>query len=135
MIRGLMIGVSKLLQVCCNRKELIGYYDDCMSRFSNRSIFETMEVPPRYRMINPENVTSLDQFNQALRTLLDGLRRKAASGGSLRKFSTGNISATDFKMLYGLVQCTPDLFELQCNDCLRTIYGRILDCCNEKEGA
>ncbi|KAK2643987.1 hypothetical protein Ddye_019182 [Dipteronia dyeriana] len=127
--------VPKLLQVCCNPKELIGYYDDCMLRFSNRSICETMEVSPRYRMINPENVTSLDQFNQALRTLLDGLRRKAASGGSLRKFSTRNISSSDFKTLYGLVQCTPELFERQCNDCLHTIYGRIRDCCDEKEGA
>ncbi|KAK3173871.1 hypothetical protein Dsin_032973 [Dipteronia sinensis] len=127
--------VSKLLQVCCNPKEAIGFYDDCMLRFSNRSIFETMEVAPRYRMINPANVTSLDQFNQALRNLLDGLRRKAASGGSFGKFATGNVSAPDFKTLYGLVQCTPDLSELQCSDCLDTIAGRIPDCCNEKEGA
>ncbi|KAL5842133.1 hypothetical protein ACOSQ3_012736 [Xanthoceras sorbifolium] len=94
-----------------------------------------MEVAPRYRMINPENVTSLDQFNQVLRSLLDGLRSKAASGGSLLKFATGNTSAPDFKTLYGLVQCTPDLSELQCNDCLDTIAGRIPDCCNGKEGA
>ncbi|KAH7569244.1 hypothetical protein JRO89_XS06G0130000 [Xanthoceras sorbifolium] len=127
--------VSKLLEVCCNPKEAIGFYDDCMLRFSNRSIFKTMEVAPRYRMINPENVTSLDQFNQVLRSLLDGLRSKAASGGSLLKFATGNTSAPDFKTLYGLVQCTPDLSELQCNDCLDTIAGRIPDCCNGKEGA
>ncbi|KAL5840068.1 hypothetical protein ACOSQ4_012676 [Xanthoceras sorbifolium] len=127
--------VSKLLEVCCNPKEAIGFYDDCMLRFSNRSIFKTMEVAPRYRMINPENVTSLDQFNQVLRSLLDGLRSKAASGGSLLKFTTGNTSAPDFKTLYGLVQCTPDLSELQCNDCLDTIAGRIPDCCNGKEGA
>ncbi|KAL5772697.1 hypothetical protein ACOSQ2_012621 [Xanthoceras sorbifolium] len=94
-----------------------------------------MEVAPRYRMINPENVTSLDQFNQVLRSLLDGLRSKAASGGSLLKFATGNTSAPDFKTLYGLVQCTLDLSELQCNDCLDTIAGRIPDCCNGKEGA
>ncbi|KAH7569090.1 hypothetical protein JRO89_XS06G0103600 [Xanthoceras sorbifolium] len=94
-----------------------------------------MEVAPRYRMINLENVTSLDQFNQVLRSLLDGLRSKAASGGSLLKFATGNTSAPDFKTLYGLVQCTPDLSELQCNDCLDTIAGRIPDCCNGKEGA
>ncbi|KAK2643991.1 hypothetical protein Ddye_019186 [Dipteronia dyeriana] len=77
--------VSKLLHVCCIPKDVIGFYDDCMLRFSNRSIFGTVEVAPRYRMINLENVTSLDQVNQALRNLLDGLRRKAASGGSLGK--------------------------------------------------
>ncbi|KAK0577871.1 hypothetical protein LWI29_001571 [Acer saccharum] len=85
-------------------------------------------------MWNNQNVTSVDQFNQVLRTLLEGLRSKAASGSSIRKFATGNASAPDFKILYALVQCTPDLSQDECSDCLIRNTGDIPECCNGKEG-
>ncbi|TXG47120.1 hypothetical protein EZV62_026414 [Acer yangbiense] len=115
--------ISKLTQLCPYRKEAIGWYDTCMLRYSNRDIFHIMdaETSLRYYLCNPNNVSSLDQFNQVLENLLDGLRSNAASGGSLGKFAVGYASAPAFKTLYALVQCTPDLFEQECNDCLVSI--------------
>ncbi|TXG47184.1 hypothetical protein EZV62_026478 [Acer yangbiense] len=92
------------------------------------------ETSLRYYLCNPNNVSSLDQFNQVLETLVDGLRRKAASGGSLGKFAVGYASAPDFKTLYAHVQCTPDLSELECNDRLVSITGGFFKRCDEKEG-
>ncbi|KAI9198760.1 hypothetical protein LWI28_021702 [Acer negundo] len=126
--------ISKLTQLCPNRREAIGWYDNCMLRYSNRTILGIKETSPRFYKWNLNNVSSLVQFNQVLRTLLEGLRSKAASGGSVRKFAAGNTSAPDFKTLYALVQCTPDLSEMECNDCLVTITGYIPRCCNGKEG-
>ncbi|KAK4858517.1 hypothetical protein QYF36_017587 [Acer negundo] len=87
-----------------------------------------------FYMWNTQNVTSVDQFNQVLRTLLEGLRSKAASGSSIRKFATGNASAPDFKILYALVQCTPDLSRDECSDCLIRNTGYIPECCDGKAG-
>ncbi|KAK4857539.1 hypothetical protein QYF36_002222 [Acer negundo] len=128
--------ISKLTQLCPYRKEAIGWYDNCMLRYSNRDIFHIMdtEASLRYYLCNPNNVSSLVQFNQVLENLLDGLRSKAASGGSLGKFAVGKASAPDFKTLYALVQCTPDLSEQECNDCLVSITGGFFKRCDGKEG-
>ncbi|KAL5772973.1 hypothetical protein ACOSQ2_012897 [Xanthoceras sorbifolium] len=110
--------VSELTQSCPNQKEAIGQYDKCMLRYSNRTIFGVKETSRSFYMWNTQNVSSVDQFNQVLTTLLASLRSRAASGSSLRKFATGNATAPDFKTLYALVQCTPDLSKEECSDCL-----------------
>ncbi|KAK2644339.1 hypothetical protein Ddye_019534 [Dipteronia dyeriana] len=111
---------SCITQLCPNQKEVIGWYDNCI-----------METSPLFYKWNINNVSSLVQFNQVLRTLLEGLRSKAASGSSVSKFTAGKTSAPDFKTLYALVQCTPDVSKMECNDCLVTITGYIpTRCCN-----
>ncbi|TXG47186.1 hypothetical protein EZV62_026480 [Acer yangbiense] len=126
--------ISTLTTICPNQKEAIGWYDNCMLSYSNKTIFRTVDIVRRFYMWNPQNVTSVDQFNQVLRTLLEGLRSKAASGSSIRKFATGNASAPDFKILYALVQCTPDLSRDECSDCLIRNTGDIPVCCDGKAG-
>ncbi|KAK3187703.1 hypothetical protein Dsin_027264 [Dipteronia sinensis] len=126
--------VSTLTTICPNQKEAIGWYDHCMLSYSNQTIFRTMDTGRRFYMWNTKNVTSVDQFNQVLWTLLEGLRSKAASGSSIRKFATGNATAPDFKILYALVQCTPDLSRNECSDCLIRNTGDIPVCCDRKAG-
>ena len=61
---------------------------------------------------------------------MDNLRSKAVAGDSLRKFAAGNGSAPDFKRLYALVQCTPDLSDKECYDCLQGAFEDIPQCCS-----
>ena len=65
---------------------------------------------------------------------MDRKRVQAAAGGSLRKFAVGNATAPNNQTLYSLVQCTPDLFDQDCNDCLAGALGNILQCCGGKQG-
>ncbi|KAF2306689.1 hypothetical protein GH714_020473 [Hevea brasiliensis] len=108
-----------ILQVCPNQKEAIDMYDYCMLRFSNKSIFGVVEESPKYYMWSPNNVSSseLNQFNQVLQALLITLRSEAASGDSTRKFAIGN-GRSGFYTIYALMQCTPDLSQRECDDCL-----------------
>jgi len=53
----------------------------------------------------------------------------AASGDSRRKYSTGSAAASNFQTVYGLVQCTPDLSETDCNRCLDGCISEISSCC------
>ncbi|KAI4295818.1 hypothetical protein L6164_035821 [Bauhinia variegata] len=107
-----------LTQNCPSEKEAIGWYDKCMLRYSNRSIFGTMETDPPYYIWNYKNATSRDKYNEVVRDLLEKLRSKTASGDSRRKFAAANETFLSFQNIFAFLQCTPDLSEQQCNDCL-----------------
>ncbi|PRQ28562.1 putative protein kinase RLK-Pelle-DLSV family [Rosa chinensis] len=128
--------IHALPEICPNQKEALGWYDYCMLRYSNRSIYGMTETMPAFYLWNVQNVSasSLDGFNQELRKLLESLKSEAATGGSLRKFAIGNASSPGFITVYALVQCTPDLSEPECNDCLDGAFAQIPTCCNGKIG-
>ena len=110
---------QQLRRLCPNYKEAVVYYDQCMLRYSNRSIFGAVETSYYWSMGNTQNFSDID-FSQQRAALLLELRGKAASGGSSKKYATGQTSV-DFETIYGLVQCTPDLEYQECYDCLTEI--------------
>ncbi|KAK2991019.1 hypothetical protein RJ640_005501 [Escallonia rubra] len=69
--------------------EAIGWYRNCMVRYSNWTIFHTTESLPSGYMTNPKNASNTSQFNMALATFLYNLRGEAARGDSVHKFATG----------------------------------------------
>ena len=116
---------SFLPQLCPNQKEAIGWYDYCMIRFSDRSIFGIMEINPSMFMWNTDSVSDQDGYKRVLETLFESMRSEAASGGNSLKFAVRTSVTPDLGTLYVLVQCTPDLSEQNCSDCLTDIYGNI----------
>ncbi|KAF9672191.1 hypothetical protein SADUNF_Sadunf11G0015000 [Salix dunnii] len=109
--------------------DVIGVYEHCMIRYSNRSIFGVVDDQRYFYMRNSNNVLDETVFNQAFQTLFARLRAKAASGNSLKKFASGNQSA-GVETVYAIVQCTPDLSEGQCSSCLLVLFRLITNCCN-----
>jgi hypothetical protein len=127
-----------LTRLCPNQKEAIGWYEKCMLRYSNRSIFGIMEESPSFSLSNIDNVIQPDQFNRFLGNFMTKLKEKAASSNDSRvKYATGNEAdvSLNFQTLYGLVQCTPDLSSLNCYICLDNAISEISKCCNNKTGA
>ncbi|KAK6917378.1 Gnk2-homologous domain [Dillenia turbinata] len=123
-----------LLQLCPFQKEAIGWYENCMLRYSNRSIIGVADTSIVIAGWKLQNATDISQFNKDLGGLLDNLRSQAASGGSLKKFATGNVNSGNFVTIYGLVQCTPDLSEIDCNNCLQSATEDIPTYFNGKVG-
>ncbi|KAG5541647.1 hypothetical protein RHGRI_021475 [Rhododendron griersonianum] len=115
----------KLPQLNPIYKGAIGWYGYCMLRYSNKSMTGIQATNPDYYRWNNKNATSVNEFNQALRSLLDGLRSQAASGGARRKFAANYTTGPDFQTIYGLMQCTPDLTQKDCNNCLGWAAGQI----------
>ena len=113
--------------------EAIVWWDQCMLRYSNSSIFGIMETYPGYYIWNV-SANYVAQFNDDLNILLNNLTNEAAAGGSLLKYAAGSAIATDFKRLYALVQCTPDLSEQDCNNCLLVAIADVPQCCAGKVG-
>ncbi|KAK7390995.1 hypothetical protein VNO78_19266 [Psophocarpus tetragonolobus] len=124
---------ANLTELCPNQKEAIGWYEDekCMLRYSDRSI---METAPAYYADNMNNATDLDQFHKDVNTLLGNLTSQAASGDSHFKYAAGAIPGSN-KVIYGLVQCTPDLIGSECSNCLAQSIERIqIDYCKDNIG-
>ena len=103
-----------LIQLCPNQKEAIGWYDNCTLRFSNHSIFGSEDDIPSCYRYNRNNVSDVDGYGKAVKSLLDSMISEAAS--SNLKFATKTSVAPDLSKLYGFVQCTPDLTEQQCKE-------------------
>ncbi|CAL2266833.1 unnamed protein product [Prunus armeniaca] len=125
-----------LTQSCPNQKEAFVVFDQCTLRYASRSIYGAMEIVPNLMLYNIQNVSyDVDGFFQELSTLLQDLRGQAAGNGSLRKFAAGTATANNFQTIYGLAQCTPDLTEQICSDCLGRSLADIPECCQGKVGA
>ncbi|KAK7357556.1 hypothetical protein VNO80_16846 [Phaseolus coccineus] len=124
-----------LTERCPNQKKAILWSSSCMLRYSNHTIFHQMETSPGYYMWNQANATDANQFNEVLGNLMKSLRDTAASGDSRRKYDTAeNETGLNFQTVYGLVQCTPDLSQQECNQCLDGAISEIPKCCNGKIG-
>ncbi|XP_062144699.1 cysteine-rich receptor-like protein kinase 29 isoform X2 [Alnus glutinosa] len=120
----LNIAKDNLTLQCPVQKEAIVFYEKCMLRYSTRNIFSTMDDTPEYTWMNKrDNISDYSadeklQFRKDLPNLLQNLSGRAAAGGSHRKFAVGNVAAPRSQTIYGMVQCTPDLSEQDCNRCL-----------------
>ncbi|KAB5534153.1 hypothetical protein DKX38_017239 [Salix brachista] len=119
----------KILEVCPNEMEVVGVYELCMIRYSNRSMFGVVDDYYYFNNVKGTNVLDVTLFNQALQTLFSRLIPRAASGNSFKKFASGNQSA-GVETVYATVQCTPDLSEEQCSGCLIKLFRNIPNCCN-----
>ncbi|XP_041028263.1 putative receptor-like protein kinase At4g00960 isoform X1 [Juglans microcarpa x Juglans regia] len=120
----------ELLFRCPNQKEGIVWYMNCTIRYSNNSIFGVMQLEPVEHLYWPVNATDPNgTFLQVRETLLDRLRSEAAASAStLRKFATGKASSPYFD-IYALLQCTPDLNQQECSDCLNQSIAQVPTCC------
>lgn len=126
---------DSLVRLCPNFVEAIGGLDDCMVRYTNRSIFNLLEEGPRFWVYDVRvNVSDVVGFNQSRMTLLDRLRDEAAAGNSSYKYAMGQIAAPNFQTIYALVQCTPDLTQQQCSGCLNQAIKLIPTCCYKRQG-
>ncbi|XP_018730421.2 G-type lectin S-receptor-like serine/threonine-protein kinase At1g61500 isoform X2 [Eucalyptus grandis] len=117
-------GKQDILQRCPNRRVSVIWYDECMLRYSDGSIYSVMEQVPSITMYHTGKITNPTQFMQVLRETVDDITARASVGKSGKKLAVAEANFTSLQKLYTLAQCTPDLTVLECNTCLRaTIAG------------
>nr|XP_043620389.1 cysteine-rich receptor-like protein kinase 29 [Erigeron canadensis] len=126
--------ITTLRDICPNQKSAIVWYVTCMLRYSNVTILGNSDESRVRWKANGNNASNVDQFNQGLRRLFDQLTNEAARGGSLRKYAANATNGPGFSTIYGYMQCTPDLSEVQCYNCLGSAIRYIPDCCDGRRG-
>ncbi|XP_024961892.1 cysteine-rich receptor-like protein kinase 8 [Cynara cardunculus var. scolymus] len=108
----------RLRQVCQNQVEATGLDENCFLRYSNRSTGSGVSVISSSSNRNNISDSDYDQWNRTVEELLGKLRAEAAGGGRLRKYASGNITVPGLPIIFAITQCTPDLSETECNECL-----------------
>jgi hypothetical protein len=128
--------VQALARQCSIEKVAVIWYDECMVRYSNESIFSILAKRPRFAWKNPTNVTEQDRFNRLVNTTMTELAREASNFPiGVKKFGVKKVKFSEFEDLYNLVQCTPDLSSTDCNSCLQFTINRLLISYGERQGA
>lgn len=128
------VATQGILQECPFKKEAIIWYDQCMIRYSNRSFFSTMETQPTLYLWNPANVTEPDKFTEILGNMFANLTTVATSIPSNQRYATNETNVGNLTKLYGMVQCTPDLSLLLCDNCLNEILSPLFGLIAGKTG-
>jgi hypothetical protein len=77
--------VQALARQCSIEKVAVIWYDECMVRYSNESIFSILAKRPRFAWKNPTNVTEQDRFNRLVNTTMTELAREAPTVRSVLK--------------------------------------------------
>ncbi|XP_044497350.1 cysteine-rich receptor-like protein kinase 10 [Mangifera indica] len=113
---------SDILRRCPTQKEAIIWYDPCLLRYSDANIFSTMATNPSIILYNTNNITQTG-FTQLVGTTMKETENQAAD--SPKKYSTRTANFTSFQTLYCLVQCTPDLSNLDCSSCLEQSFANL----------
>ncbi|CAJ2675520.1 unnamed protein product [Trifolium pratense] len=127
---------ANLTRVCPNKKEAIFWSQDekCMLRYSDRLILGVMEDSPKFASNNVDSSVDVDLFNEVVNNLLGNLTSRAMKGDSSLKYAASSLPGPKYEVIYGLVQCTPDLSESDCNSCLGESLQQIPSCCENKIG-
>ncbi|XP_010442801.1 PREDICTED: putative cysteine-rich receptor-like protein kinase 12 [Camelina sativa] len=124
----IMSGSNALIQMCPNQKEASLWQSIrtlCMIRYSDSSFIGLLELEPRVTLFNSMDLKmNATEFTRVWKELT--LRMvQAVSTNNDTTWSGGQYYAADVaalpdsQTLYGLMQCTPDLSNADCNICLQ----------------
>ncbi|KAI3879033.1 hypothetical protein MKX03_019390, partial [Papaver bracteatum] len=115
---------------CPNSKQAIIWYNDCKLRYSNEYYFNIMQDTPSLYLLNSNNVSNPDKFNQILGDLLNSLATNATSNNG---FASGRANLTISSEVYGFVQCSTDISPSDCYQCLLGAIAQLPNCCYGKK--
>jgi hypothetical protein len=122
---------KEILQRCPFQFGAIIWYDECLLRYSNESIFSTINYWPGQSLSNLLFIQEAEKerFIRLMDSTWNSLTTRASNSVTGKKFATEevefNSSLAVSQTLYSLVQCTPDLSVSDCYNCLRVAIGNL----------
>ncbi|MED6188882.1 hypothetical protein PIB30_090204 [Stylosanthes scabra] len=124
---------KQIRQQCPNQADARIWYDYCFLRYNNKTFAGQVDTSLGIFYFNVENVTDSETFNNKLGSLMDQIRAEAVvpKDEGLGKEKT---KLSPFVTLYALVQCTRDLSEISCAQCLAISVSNFPTFCNNRKG-
>ncbi|XP_073275778.1 antimicrobial ginkbilobin-2-like protein [Primulina huaijiensis] len=125
---------SEIHERCPNNKGAIIWYDSCFLKYNDVDFFGKIDYQNRFYMLNVNNVTMVEprKFNQRVKELLTNLSKKACK--SSKMFANGESQIEESKKIYGMVQCSRDVSDVNCKKCLDDAISKLPSCCDGKQG-
>ncbi|XP_065877418.1 cysteine-rich receptor-like protein kinase 10 [Euphorbia lathyris] len=123
------------VQRCPVEKTAIVWYDECLLQYSSQNIFSTMMDSPTVYLVNTQNITDQERFNELLaKTMNETITEASTNQKGAQKFAVKEVNFTAFETIFTFSQCTPDLSAVDCNRCLQTAISQLPMCCAGLQG-
>ncbi|CAD5328798.1 unnamed protein product [Arabidopsis thaliana] len=128
-----------LLSSCPNQTEGLAWSEKrvvCMVRYSNSLFFGSLTIEPHFPTPSQDDIRSdLAEFDQAWQLLTIGMIANTTSPSSKSKYyAADEATLPASRIIYALMQCTPDLSLEDCRTCLKQSVSDFQSCCNGKQG-
>lgn len=126
---------TEIRKRCPKQADARIWYDYCFLRYDIKDFFGEVDTSYGIFYANVQNVTDPDTFNKELGALIDQISSEAVVSGN-KGNGRGKTKLTPFLTLYALVQCTRDLSQLPCKQCLAIAVDtfNFPNFCNNKKG-
>ncbi|KAG6695140.1 hypothetical protein I3843_09G082800 [Carya illinoinensis] len=120
----------------CRSKDAMIWFELCQVRYSFQNFFSLMVYTGKYPQQNQmqKNISNPVHLEQVLTYLMNNISNETAFDPSTRMFATGEINFSRKKTIYGLVQCTRDISDESCSNCLQSAFGELQECCFYRQG-
>ncbi|KAK2385953.1 cysteine-rich receptor protein kinase [Trifolium repens] len=121
---------SDILQRCPNRASATIWYNFCILRYSNHNFFGKLTTDPSWNKSGSEKINNPQELEKAEDNMQNLIKEATLDTKKLFAMSEFNLSSN--KKRYGLVQCSRDLNDKQCNQCLEAMLDKVPKCCATK---
>ncbi|XP_014491835.2 cysteine-rich receptor-like protein kinase 10 isoform X2 [Vigna radiata var. radiata] len=117
-------------QLCPNRVSAVVWNDYCVIRYSNEDFFGKAMTSQIWHSLGTRNISNITEIQKG-ESFVTSLIRKATNETNQLYYKEGfNLSATESR--YSVVQCTRDLTNEACRQCLEDILAEVPKCCEQK---
>lgn len=123
---------NEVRKVCRNQADARIWYDYCFLRYDTRD-FRGQVDTIGILLANVENVKDPENFKQNLSSIFNKTNADALVPSN-KGLGKGASKISTFVTLYALVQCTRDLPQLSCAQCLATALTNFDGFCDNKKG-
>ncbi|XP_062081022.1 cysteine-rich repeat secretory protein 55-like [Humulus lupulus] len=125
---------KEIKQRCPNEADARIWYDYCFLRYNSKSSFiGEVNTSPGILYANVKNVSDPETFKKVLGALMDQKRGEAVEPRN-EGLGKGETQLSPLSTLYALVQCTRDLSQIDCAQCLALAVENFDHFCDNKKG-
>ncbi|KAJ6416431.1 hypothetical protein OIU84_002316 [Salix udensis] len=130
--------IQALMTACPNQKEAISWGGNpvpCIVRYANRYFFGSLERSPTLALYNTGKIdATFAQFDQAWSGIRDIVTRANSTNASRNMLATETIDLSSTHTIYVFMQCTPDVSQSNCGECLQQSVDYYKSCCYSYQG-
>ncbi|XP_051181952.1 cysteine-rich repeat secretory protein 55 [Lolium perenne] len=125
---------NKLPATCSYQSDARIWYDYCFVRYSNTDFAGQTDTGAGVILVNVQaEDTDPKEFGKAVGMVMGKTAAQASAAGSAG-LGRAKDQYTPFVTIYGLAQCTRDLAQLACAQCVSTALSKFGDFCGAQQG-
>ncbi|CAL9178811.1 unnamed protein product [Musa hybrid cultivar] len=109
------------------------WYDYCFMRYDNENFVGQSDTSVATILINVKNATDPEKFDKKVGVVMDRARADAVAPGN-NALGRAKLQFTPYITIYALAQCTRDLQQLTCAQCLSSAVEKFPDYCQYRKG-